>query len=326
MNVKDLIQQQTFALLRFPGKGTKATCIVPSGSEQNSESFIFHPFDAQAKAVTIHGIPSIVELDQGNEVLPRPLVFPEADAGYVRMIENGINRIRAGEASKLVLSRKMEVKTGRSLNDILSDLAHNYPNAMVYAVSDPLCGTWFGATPEVLLRQNGDILKTMALAGTKSEVEQRPWTAKEVDEQHYVQQFIEDVIEKNKGIIRKKSSTYDSRAGNLLHLRTDFEFQCSAPVDSILKDLHPTPATCGLPKGEAIKIIGDLEQYNRQFYCGYLGLKNQEGAELFVNLRCGNISGNVVMLYAGGGITIDSNPEQEWIETCSKLNTLLAVL
>ena len=47
---------------------------------------------------------------------------------------------------------------------------------------------------------------------------------------------------------------------------------------------------------------------------------------LFVNLRCMQLLENVAIIYAGAGLTEDSDPEKELIETEMKMNTLLKVM
>jgi isochorismate synthase len=49
-------------------------------------------------------------------------------------------------------------------------------------------------------------------------------------------------------------------------------------------------------------------------------------SHLFVNLRTMKIQGNQATLFAGGGITEDSNPVKEWYETEMKSQTLLRVI
>ena len=39
-----------------------------------------------------------------------------------------------------------------------------------------------------------------------------------------------------------------------------------------------------------------------------------------------SVKDNLASLYIGGGITIDSDPQEEWIETCNKTQTMLRVL
>jgi isochorismate synthase len=94
-----------------------------------------------------------------------------------------------------------------------------------------------------------------------------------------------------------------------------------------LQLLHPTPAVCGLPKDKSKAFILDNENYDRTFYTGFLGELNVEDqTDLFVNLRCMEISGSQAHLYMGCGITKESIPEKEWEESCNKSATMKRVL
>ena len=54
---------------------------------------------------------------------------------------------------------------------------------------------------------------------------------------------------------------YTARAGQLVHLKTDFYFllKNTDHIGDLLQELHPTPAVCGLPKEEAFRFIPDNE-------------------------------------------------------------------
>ena len=91
--------------------------------------------------------------------------------------------------------------------------------------------------------------------------------------------------------------------------------------------LHPTSAVCGMPQEPALDFLRKHEEYDRAFYSGYLGPVNIENeTNIFVNLRCMQLLSQKAILYAGAGVTIDSDPEKEWQETEMKLQTLLNVL
>jgi len=126
-----------------------------------------------------------------------------------------------------------------------------------------------------------------------------------------------------------------SRAGNLMHLKTEIQgiVNENTNLNEIVLLLHPTPAVCGLPKDKAIHFINESEGYNRDFYAGYLGeinYNNPTETDLYVNLRCMQIQKKTdnyqAHLYIGCGITKDSIPENEWIETENKAMTLKNVL
>jgi isochorismate synthase len=121
-------------------------------------------------------------------------------------------------------------------------------------------------------------------------------------------------------------------AGNLMHLRSDFKVDVNEvnfpQLGTVMTELlHPTSAVCGMPKKPAIDFIAGNEMHDREFYSGFLGPVNiNQETSLFVNLRTMKIQGNDATLFAGCGITTDSDPVKEWKETEMKCQTLLRVI
>ena len=113
-------------------------------------------------------------------------------------------------------------------------------------------------------------------------------------------------------------------SGNVVHLKSDISAQLkpNCNLNTIINSLHPTPAVCGFPRDESKKFIIKSENYNREFYAGFLGELNMatqhSQTNLFVNLRCLKLNADTIEIFVGGGITKDSNPEHEWEETVQK--------
>ena len=176
------------------------------------------------------------------------------------------------------------------------------------------------------------------------------WNDKEKEEQQMVTDYIVRSLESSVDKLNL-SDVKTVKAGKLLHLQTNitgtFNFQQSN-FKNVLNKLHPTPAICGIPREEAKQFILENEKYNREFYTGFLGeinmsqktLRNtgrhniennayatiKKVSNLYVNLRCMQLKNDRAIIYVGGGITKDSNPESEWIETVNKTNTIKKVL
>ena len=81
------------------------------------------------------------------------------------------------------------------------------------------------------------------------------------------------------------------------------------------------------------EIIIKNEGYNREFYSGFLGEINKDfennednKSDIFVNLRCMELEKEIANLFIGGGITKDSVPENEFIETINKSKTIKKIL
>ena len=246
---------------------------------------------------------------------------------YLEQAESYIDKIKSSEVDKAILSRvkKVDVKK-QDLEKIFDDICLTYPNAFVYLISSSSFGTWLGASPEVLLKVDNKNAFTMSLAGTKNNKE-KEWTTKELEEQGYVTKYIKNTISNFKIQNLKLKGPYTHSAGPVFHLRTDFDFIIEqSDIIRLLDGLHPTPAIAGLPVKESVKMINQIEKHSRSLYSGFIGRVGEGKSDLFVNLRCCQIIGNQGYLYLGGGLTKDSIPEDEWLETENKSMTLINIL
>jgi isochorismate synthase len=232
---------------------------------------------------------------------------------------------------KLVYSRVKQVpfehtKTAK----LFQTLCKTYPKAFVYLVSSELFGTWVGASPEILLESHESHGFTMSLAGTRLKDSNEEWGIKEYEEQKFVTDFIVNQLNSN-GILEIDSEgPYTSPAGNIEHLRTDLSFDINAEQTlNLVSALHPTPATCGVPRKESLDLIESIElkdcRYDRDLYSGYIGEFSGKRTRLYVNLRCCQIINDKAFLYVGGGYTSESDPEKEWNETERKSETLTRI-
>ncbi len=353
-------------------------------TENFSESgFVFSPFDIEKEVILFpKGKCEILETvfqdnqKSGYALGEQGISQSKADRDrHLELVQKGVDAIKKGDFKKVVLSRKEVVKLSNPDSIILfRRLLNKYPGAFVYLMHHPKVGTWLGATPEKLLKVERNRFSTMALAGTQKYTTDVAWGEKELEEQQIVTDTILDNLNETVSNI-KTTGPYTTRAGGLLHLRTDIEGEIILSKEDPRKDamhhvstgdlhrvstrdqgnlkniifaLHPTPAVCGLPKKEAREFIFENENYDREFYTGFLGeinmfqevkrnknRRNQENqayssivpkTSLFVNLRCMKISESTAEIFVGGGITRDSDSEAEWEETQNKALTMKAVL
>jgi isochorismate synthase len=191
-----------------------------------------------------------------------------------------------------------------------------------------------GASPELLLEtiknSSGDnIYSTDALAGTQvassNKDLSRSWTAKEVEEHKLVTDgIVEDLTTYGATKIATSPLT-NKRAGHLFHRFQSISFQTNKP-QGVLDCLHPTAALCGLSREEARQWIIDHEGQARGFYGGYFALRQNKAYYAWVNLRSAEFFDNCTVLHVGAGLTKDSSPEEEWLETKEKTQTMLKVL
>jgi isochorismate synthase len=195
---------------------------------------------------------------------------------------------------------------------------HAFPQTFRFMFATPNVGCWLGATPELLLQRESESgrITTMALAGTlRNDTDQ--WDAKNIEEHDYVTRFIVDTFTRF-GIKAEVSPAEDVRFGAIRHLCHRISAEYSGPIVPLLNALSPTPALSGFPRNEALDIIGKVES-PRSLYGGYVGINTPNGIHAYVNLRsmCFNPDGGYC-IYSGGGITSQSDPADEWLETEAK--------
>ncbi|WP_306352658.1 isochorismate synthase [Flavobacterium sp. '19STA2R22 D10 B1'] len=301
----------------------------------NEAGFIMAAFDSNTSPILIPADKSEVIIEKfkkNNSKLDKSSVEKTQNEGaknaFEALVSKAIKDIEGGFFNKVVLSRKELVDIPDfDLIQLFEKLLNSYASAFTYCWFHPKVGLWMGATPEQLLKAKGDHFKTVALAGTQKyrDTEEVLWENKEKEEQQFVTDFILDNL---KGVTTEilVSSPYTTRAGSLLHLKTDIRgtLNPSFSLKQVLDILHPTPAVCGLPKIIAKDFILEHEGYDRTFYTGFLGELNKcfgngkNNTDLYVNLRCMSIKDSQATLFIGGGINKGSVPEKEWIETVNK--------
>ena len=259
--------------------------------------------------------------------------FPENNAEmniplheeYLQKLEKAIEIIKQNNLPKLVISRPIAKEISSiNLEETYQLLCKKYPNTLCYLlITDE--EIWIGATPEILGKFNKKTHEffTMSLAGTLPINEE--WSEKEIEEQKPVTHYISEILKKYVTLSEvKESETYNHISGNIMHLRTDFTAKIEDNrLEELIEELHPTPAVCGIPKDFCKEKIIEIEQYNREFYAGYIRIETEEEIYYFVNLRCAKIYKNQIIAFAGGGITALSSPEKEWRETELKSQAIL---
>jgi isochorismate synthase len=305
-----------------------------------------HPVFKKLVTVASHLQTQWVEAANETDALTPPS-FTDYDtkARFERTVELAVAAIKQGQFHKVVLSRTKELAYTSAFQPAkaFQKLAAAYPHAFVSLINLPeQKELWLGASPETLIQQkpNG-VFKTMSLAGTQTARDKEGmlvpkydirWGQKEIEEHALVSRYIVECFKKIRLREYQETGPKTVLAGNLYHLRTDFEVDTIAlnfpELGSVmLRLLHPTSAVCGVPKVPSLKFLTSIEGYDRSFYSGFLGPVQVDGdTSLFVNLRTVMLKKGKATLYAGAGITEDSIPAQEWEETEMKCDTLLKII
>jgi salicylate biosynthesis isochorismate synthase len=280
-----------------------------------------------------------------------PLVDPDP-AGRVRVVSamppehyeaavaRAVERIRAGEIDKVVLAREVQVHAAAAHDPaaVLGVLREAFPSCYVFAVGRGE-SAFVAASPELLVRREGQRASTVALAGSARRSadpavddhlgEQLLRSGKDREEQAIVARRIALALSPHSVWVTGAPEPAIVRVANIQHLATPIRAQLAAPMSAVelAGVLHPTPAVGGEPWGAAEPLIPALEGMDRGWYAGPVGWTDaEEDGEFCVALRCALLRGAVAHCYAGVGVVRESDPAAELAETELKLQALLPVL
>jgi isochorismate synthase len=261
-------------------------------------------------------------------------------AHYEQAVARGVQRIRSGELEKVVLAREVEVHAPRAhdASAVVGLLREAFRSCYVFAVGRG-DATFLGASPELLIRREGQRASTVALAGSiRRSVdpavddhlgEQLLGSAKDREENEIVARRIAQLLHPHSVWVSAATEPGLVRVANIQHLGAPIRAQLRSPIDavSLAGLLHPTPAVGGEPSEVALKLIPALEGIDRGWYAGPVGWTDSTGdGEFCVALRCALLRGPLATCYAGAGIVRDSDPAAELAETEVKLQALLPLL
>ncbi|MDF0531185.1 chorismate-binding protein [Tsukamurella sp. 8F] len=270
--------------------------------------------------------------------LPALMVVGETPSPeqHVARVGELIERIRRGEADKVVLARAVDFAATSALDTLAmasmlaaSDQAGNVFHADLSAAGDAHAGrVLVGSSPELLVQRRGRTVVCHPLAGTATEPDGLLESAKDRDEHAYVVDAIADALGPLCVDLDVPQAPSLTAAGELWHLGTvvrgTLRDSGTSALDLALA-LHPTPAVCGFPRVSAAQLIQEVEG-PRGFYAGAVGWTDAEGdGHWRVSIRCAEVAEDRMSLraWAGGGIVAASVPERELEETSDKLRTVL---
>ncbi len=267
--------------------------------------------------------------------------------GYRAAVAEAVSTMQAPDARlrKVVLSRPLTVElSGRLLlTPVLRRLRAAEPTCTVFAMPTT-DGTFFGASPELLVARHESRVTCHPLAGTvprgttaRNDADAQGRLAgsdKDRAEHRYVVDDIAGMLAPfcDELTVPETPSLVTFRS--VAHLGTRIVGHLKAPLPTILElldRLHPTPAVGGTPRADALAAIEAGEPNDRGYWAGPVGWADARGdGEWMIGIRSALLNAHDAMpgrtvldLRAGSGIVADSDPASEAEETNVKLATVL---
>lgn len=255
------------------------------------------------------------------------------------MIFSCLQKISKKELEKVVTARRVDIEINSEINlkEIIDTLEENYPACYSFLYNRG-GSSFFGATPEKLFKLNKGIIETDALAGSIQRGDspvadnelglQLLESEKDLNEHNSVRNFLLEKLYNVTNDIKFDTTPRLRKLNNIQHLWTPItaKFKNDIDVLTLIENIFPTPAICGYPTESALKLIANLENFDRGLYAGIIGWFNLDNeGEFAVALRSALLKDNLLHAFAGCGIVEGSNPISEYNETELKLKPILSL-
>jgi menaquinone-specific isochorismate synthase len=209
----------------------------------------------------------------------------------------------------------------------LARLAEGYPSCWTFHIRG-----FFGSTPELLVRRERGLVASRVLAGTirRTGDDQRDLalaaslarSSKDLEEHEYAVRSVADALAPYCSSRNVPETPFVLHLPNVMHLASDVTGVLNGPTSSLglAAALHPSAAVGGTPTDLAQRAIAELEGMDRGRYAGPVGWIGADGdGEWAIALRCAEVDGARVRLFAGCGIVAGSDPRTELAESQAKL-------
>ncbi|HEY4698021.1 MAG TPA: anthranilate synthase component I [Gallionella sp.] len=195
-----------------------------------------------------------------------------------------------------------------------------------------------GASPEILVRLEGDAVTVRPIAGTRPRgktPQQDAELAQELlaDPKELAEHLMLIDLGRNdigrvaqNGTVKLTEKMIIERYSHVMHIVSNVEAELKPGLNAmdVLKATFPAGTVSGAPKVRAMEIIDELEPSKRGIYAGAVGYLGFNGdMDLAIALRTAVVKDNMLYAQAGAGIVADSVPDSEWTETLNKARAVL---
>ena len=254
----------------------------------------------------------------------------------------GVAAIARGGLEKVVLARDVLATFPEAVQrvSILQRLVGLYSECWTYGVRGLV-----GATPEILIKVDGQTAQARVLAGTLDREDEPAGSTgfadtvlggslKQRQEHDFAVRSLTRQLAPFATDLSFPAEPFILELPNVWHLASDVTAQLASsnghlPTSlALVEALHPTAAVCGTPREDAGRLILELEKMDRGPYAGPVGWLDGAGnGEWGIALRGAVLEdAHRVRLYAGAGIVEASDPEAELAETWAKFRPMLQAL
>ncbi len=266
---------------------------------------------------------------------PATSMFGEAQ--FKKAVVKAKRYITEGDIMQVVLSQRMSKPLAASPMALYRSLRSLNPSPYMFYFDFEDFHV-VGASPEILVRLEGDTVTVRPIAGTRRR------GVSFAEDQALADELLADEKERAEhvqlldlgrndagrvarvGSIKLTENMIVERYSHVMHIVSNVEARLRPELNAfdVLKATFPAGTVSGAAKVRAMEIIDELEPVKRGIYAGAVGHLGFNGdMDLAIAIRTAVIKDGQLHVQAGAGIVADSDPASEWQETQNKA---LAVL
>jgi anthranilate synthase component 1 len=267
----------------------------------------------------------------------QPAVSMFGEAHFKQAVLKAKHYITEGDLMQVVLSQRMSKPFTASPLALYRSLRSLNPSPyMFYFNLEDFYVV--GASPEILVRLEGDTVTVRPIAGTRkrgTSFEEDQALAAELlaDEKERAEHVqLLDLGRNDAGRVARVGSVKLTenmtieRYSHVMHIVSNVEGKLQPGLNAldVLKATFPAGTVSGAPKVRAMEIIDELEPTKRGIYAGAVGYLGFHGdMDLAIAIRTAVVKDGKLHVQAGAGIVADSDPSSEWQETQNKARAVL---
>ncbi|MGH8720106.1 MAG: anthranilate synthase component I [Burkholderiales bacterium] len=269
--------------------------------------------------------------DESPSMLAQPQSEFSADA-YMEVVERAKRYIHDGDIMQVVPSQRMSVPFSASPLSLYRALRSLNPSPYMFYFNFADFHV-VGASPEILVRLEGETVTLRPIAGT------RPRGKTREEDEKLAKELLADPKERAEHVMLMDLGRNDvgrvaqtgsvkvtehmaiERYSHVMHIVSNVEGKLKPGHDalSVFKATFPAGTVTGAPKVRAMEIIDELEPSKRGIYSGAVGYLSFNGdMDLAIAIRTAVIKDGTLYVQSGGGVVADSVPINEWQETQNK--------
>ncbi|MFZ1809857.1 MAG: anthranilate synthase component I [Candidatus Nitrotoga sp.] len=278
-----------------------------------------------------------VEIPRAPQFPPQQAISEFGEEAYKQAVEKAKRYIFDGDIMQVVPSQRMSQPfpaSPLSLYRVLRSINPS-PYMFYYDMDDHHV---VGASPEILVRLEGDNVTVRPIAGTRPRgktPQQDIQLAQELlaDPKELAEHLMLIDLGRNdvgrvaqQGTVKLTEKMVIERYSHVMHIVSNVEGTLKPGLDAIavLKATFPAGTVSGAPKVRAMEIIDELEPSKRGIYAGAVGYLGFNGdMDLAIAIRTAVIKAGTLYVQSGGGLVADSVPASEWTETQNKARAVL---